>query len=149
MFSGVAPYPLVLAKYSPAKLIVGVEKNPVAHKYAKKNLLLNKIPAGKIVLFNADVKKKVPQLKQKFDRIIMPLPKTGEEFLSVAFKSIKRGGIIHLYQFADETKFEILSRHVLLICNFLKRKCVILGIFKAGQHAPHVYRVRVDIKVIN
>lgn len=149
MFSGIAPYPLVLAKYSIAKTIFGIEKNPIAHKYALENLKLNKISAQKVVLFNADVRKKVPLLKQKFERIIMPLPKTGEEFLDVAFRVIKKNGVIHLYQFAAESSFFLLSEKILDICKLFKKKCKVLGVFKAGQHAPRIYRVRVDIKVLD
>ena len=31
LFSGIAPYPLMISRYSLAKKIVGIEKNPVAH----------------------------------------------------------------------------------------------------------------------
>ena len=42
LFSGVAPYPLVIAKNSLARSIYAIESNPVAHKYAQENLKLNK-----------------------------------------------------------------------------------------------------------
>jgi len=79
----------------------------------------------------------------------MPLPKIGSEFLDVAFKAVKKGGVIHLYQFADEALFNVLSKKILNTCSSFKKKCKILGVFKAGQHAPRNYRVRVDIKLIN
>lgn len=148
MFSGVAPYPLVIAKHSPAELIVGIEKNPVAHKYALRNIVANKIPAGKVVLYNADVRKKVPRLNQKFDRIVMPLPKTGETFLDVAFKVLKKKGFIHLYLFSDESKLREIGDAILDICRKLGKKCKIVGVSKAGQNAPRQYRVRVDIQLL-
>src|SRR3989338_5632236 len=40
--SGIGVYPLVFAKHSQAKEIVGVEINPVAHKFAEENIVLNK-----------------------------------------------------------------------------------------------------------
>src|SRR3990167_4377819 len=61
MFSGCGVYPLV------------IEINPTAHKYALENVKLNK--TANIKLFLGDVKKVLPKLKEKFDRIIMPLPK--------------------------------------------------------------------------
>ena len=149
MFSGIAPYLLVLAKYSPAKLIVGIEKNPVAHKYALQNLLSNRIPEGKIILYNADVRKKVQQLNQKFDRIVMPLPKTADTFLGIAFRVLKKNGIIHLYQFCDESEFNAVAEKIENICKSLNKDCKIMGVFKAGQNAPHQYRVRVDIQLQN
>lgn len=149
MFSGVAPYPLLIAKHSAAKFIVGIEKNPVAHKYAVENLTLNKLSDSKIKLLCGDARTQGSKLKQKFDRIIMPLPKTAETFLDVAFKVIKKGGIIHLYQFCEQDKFDDLKEKIEKICKSENTRCKILGVFKAGQNAPRQYRVRVDIKIIS
>ena len=43
MFAGVAPYPIVIAKKSKAKLVVSNEINRGANKYAKLNVELNKL----------------------------------------------------------------------------------------------------------
>ncbi len=56
MFSGVGPYPIVLAKNSPAHQIIGVELNPTAHKYAVENVKLNK-SLKKVSIYNGDVKR--------------------------------------------------------------------------------------------
>lgn len=146
MFSGIAPYPLVLAKHSPAAKIVGVEMNPEAHKYAVENVKMNKLQ-HKIELFKGDVRKIVPKIAGLFDRIIMPLPKTGEEFLNTALAKIKKKGTIHLYQFAEEDKFVEAEQKVLKQCKKLNKKCTILQTIKAGQHAPRVFRVCVDLEV--
>jgi len=42
MFSGCAPFPLVIAKNSKPDIVVGIEKNKEGHKYALENLDLNK-----------------------------------------------------------------------------------------------------------
>ena len=55
MFSGIAVYPIVISKNTKAKAIVGIEINPIAHKYALENLKLNKI--SNVKLFLDDVKK--------------------------------------------------------------------------------------------
>ncbi len=146
MFSGVAPYPLILAKHSEAKEIVGVELNPLAHKFAEENILLNKF-ASRIHLFNGDVKKVVPKLKKKFDRIIMPLPKTAESFLSTAFKACRFPCIIHFYCFAEENEFNIAKQMILNQCKNNNIKCKILRIVKAGQTSPRKYRICIDFKV--
>ena len=38
-----------------------------------------------------DVRDVVPKLKKKFDRILMPLPKSAEEFLDIALSASKKG----------------------------------------------------------
>jgi tRNA (guanine37-N1)-methyltransferase len=150
MFSGVAPYQLVFAKHSPAKIIYGVELNPVAHKYALKNVLLNNF-GNKIVLFKGDAKKIVPQLAKsgkKFDRIVMPLPKSGENFLSAALKAAKKGATIHFYSFLPEGKFSEAEEKITKACSSSKRKCKILRIVKAGQQGPRMWRICADFRVL-
>ena len=147
MFSGSAIYPLVIAKNSKPKIIYGVEINPTAHKYALENLKLNKAIADKIKLIKGDVKKIMPELNEKFDRIIMPLPKNAVNFLDLALKSIKKGGFIHLYHFIDENEIENIN--VIVEKEFKKsnKKYNIRGIVKCGQYGPNIYRVCVDFKV--
>lgn len=147
MFSGVAPYPLVFARNSRAKVVYGIEKNPVAHKLAEKNVVLNKF-WEKIMLIRGDVKQVVPMMHKKFDRILMPMPKTAVEFLPVAFKAAKKGTVIHYYDFGREKEFNFLKEKVKKACKENKKKCKILKTVKCGNYSPGVYRVCVDFKII-
>jgi len=146
MFSGVAPYPLVIAKNAKPKIIYGIELNPVAHKFAMENVKLNKMQ-DKIILFKGDVVEVVPKLKQKFDRILMPMPKTALTFLETAFKAAKKGTIIHFYTFGKEEEFQDIRNQIKDECKKHKKKCRILRTVKAGHYAPGVYRVCVDFKL--
>ena len=146
MFSGSGAYPLVIARNSKCKKVYGIEINPVAHKYALENLKLNKLE-NKINLFFGDVKKTMPKLNKKFNRIAMPLPKGGEHFLGLALKHIKSKGIIHFYDFLHEDEFYKAQEKVEKSCGRLKKKCRILRTIKCGQYSPGFYRVCVDFKV--
>lgn len=147
MFSGVAPYPLVFARNSKAKVIYGIEKNPVAHKFAEKNVILNKF-WEKIRLIRGDVKKIVPLMRQDFDRILMPMPKTAEEFLPTAFLAAKKGTIIHYYDFGREEEFKFLKEKVKNACKQHKQKYRIMKTVKCGDYSPGVYRVCIDFKIV-
>lgn len=147
MFSGAAPYPLVIAKNSPAKLIYGIELNPIAHNYAFGNINLNNFN-GRIILLLGDVRKVVPKIRLKFDRIVMPLPRTGEEFLGVALKKAKKGAIIHLYAFLTETEINRYAQRVRKISQELKHPVNILRKVRCGQFSPGVFRVCFDLKVL-
>lgn len=146
MFSGVGPYQLVLAKNTKAKEIYGIEANPTAYKYASENIKLNKI--SNVKLFLGDVRKIIPKLDKKFDRIIMPLPKGGEKFLKDAFKAAKKNAIIHLYCFAHQDEFKKSEEKVLRACKESNKHCKILKITKCGQYAPRSYRLCIDFKLI-
>ena len=145
MFSGCAPYPCVLSKNTEAKDIVGVEINPEGHAYGLKNLKLNKIKNVKLIC--GDVRKEVPKLKEKFDRILMPLPRTAEDFLEAALSVSKKGTIIHFYNFQAEGEFKKADEKVKASCEKAGFKCKILKTVKSGQNAPRFFRICVDFRV--
>jgi tRNA (guanine37-N1)-methyltransferase len=145
MFSGVGPYPIVISKNTGAKEIYGVELNPFAHEYAKKNIILNKV--NNVKLFLGDVNEVLPKLKKKFDRIIMPLPKDASAFLNLALSKIKKNAIIHFYDFLD--KRDIPGKaidKINLVCS--ENKFEILNIVKCGQYSPGKYRICIDFRII-
>jgi tRNA (guanine37-N1)-methyltransferase len=146
MFSGCAPYPCVIAKNAKPIEIVGVELNPIGHKYGLENLKLNKI--GNVTLINGDVKDIVPKLNRKFDRIVMPLPKSAGDFLDSAFSAAKKNTIIHFYAFEEEGRFYVAEKRILDACKKNKLKCKIIRTVKCGQHAPRTFRICVDFKII-
>jgi tRNA (guanine37-N1)-methyltransferase len=147
MFSGAAPFPLVIAKNSEAKTIYGIEINPLAHRYALDNVSLNRFEK-KIIIHLGDVRDVLPPTRKKFDRIAMPLPKTGEQFLGLALKKVKKNGFIHLYDFLSEEEFTAAAKKIKDICKQNKKKCRILRKVKCGQFSPGVFRVCFDLKVL-
>ena len=150
MFSGAGPYPCVLSKNTNAKNIIGIELNEIGYKLSVETIKLNKIK--NVDLIQGDVRQVCPELKEKgltFDRIIMPLPKTAEEFLPEAFQVSKKGTIIHLYDFVDEREFpENVISKIKQYCDEFKLKYEILDSVKCGSFSPHIYRVCVDFKII-
>ncbi len=145
MFSGCGPFTCSIAKNTDAASVVGVEKNPIGHRYEKENIKLNKLENAKAM--KGDVRRLGAKLG-KFDRILMPLPMTAEEFLDVALSAIKKGGMIHLYQFADWEERKRLYPMIKKACSDAGKKCRILRTVKCGQFSPKKYRVCVDIKVM-
>jgi len=142
MFSGIGIIPVVISKNTSAKEIYGIEINPSAHKFALENVELNK--CKNVKLFKGDVKKVIPKLKKKFDRILMPLPKSAEEFLDIALKAAKKGAIIHFYDFLQQGDFDQAIDKIKKHC----KKCKILKTVKCGQYAPGRFRICVDFKVL-
>jgi len=97
LFAGVGPFALVIAKAKPKTKIVAVEINPNAVRYMKENISLNKLK--NIEALGMDAKEFV--VNKKFDRVVMPLPKSAHEFLPVAFKAVRDGGTVHFYTIAN------------------------------------------------
>ena len=145
MFSGSGPYPLVLAKHTKANKIIGVELNPEAHEFSVKNREKNKFDLERIELINGDVRVEVPKLESNFDRILMPLPKTSEEFLDVALPKIKSEGTIHLYAFLNEKEIEDEGKRIVALCEEMGFPVKLERAIKCGQHAPYTFRVCFDL----
>ncbi|MCF7866992.1 class I SAM-dependent methyltransferase family protein [Candidatus Woesearchaeota archaeon] len=148
MFSGCGPFACVIAKNTSAKELVAIEINPDGHDFAVKNLVLNKIK--NVMLINDDVKDAVPLLAGRgviFDRIVMPAPHNANEFLDVALTVAKKGSIIHFYDFKHEDNFQEIEVKAKQACEKAGFKYEKIELVKAGQHAPHIFRVCLDFIV--
>ena len=147
MFSGTGIYALVIAKNSEPESVYGIELNKVAHKYSKENIKINRLE-NKINPISGDVRKVLPKLKERFDRIVMPLPKGGGHFLNLAFKFVNKNGFIHFYDFLGENEFEKAIGKIRDACKKEKRRFKVVKIVKCGEFASRVFRICVDIKVL-
>ncbi len=145
MFSGVAPYALIIGKHSKPKEIYCIEISKIASKYAKENVRLNKLDNIKII--QGDVKRIVPRLKKKFDRIIMARPQLKETFLKQAFMVSKKNTVIHFYDFLKKQKLKEIRTKIEREAKMARKKIKIIKINKVREIAPYKYHVRVDFKI--
>ncbi|MFT5728707.1 MAG: tRNA (guanine37-N1)-methyltransferase [Desulforhopalus sp.] len=148
MFSGVGPYPLIIAKHSEAKKVVGIEKNPLAHEYAVKNLKLNK-KLKNVQFIVGDAADLPLLLDERYDRIVMPLPTMADRFLPVAMEMLKEeGGWIHYYEMAKEGSFETAVEKVQSSAESTGRKRVASSIIRCGHCGPRTHRICVDSQIV-
>lgn len=145
MFSGVAPYPLMIAKFSEAASITGIEVNLVAHSYGMINLELNK--ANNIELIHGDVRSKITKTNRKYDRIVMPLPYRSKEFLNCAVNALLPGGTLHLYVFDSRDNFDELVLFINEQVIRSGRTLISSTVTLCGHNSPTSYRVCVDAVV--
>ena len=98
-------------------------------------------------MINADVRQEVPKINQKFDRIVMPLPKDADTFLDLAFMVSKKGTIIHLYDFEHESEFELGLDKIKTKAKEANVNYEILKTVKCGQYGPGKFRICIDFLV--
>jgi tRNA (guanine37-N1)-methyltransferase len=141
MFAGVGPFAILAAKLAEPEKVVAVEKNPEAVDYMEENILINNIE-DKVEPVEGDVEEVVPELG-KFDRIIMPLPESANEFLELASEHTEYNGVIHYYRFLEDDNWKKLGDEV--------REKVeshdLLNRSECGERGPSVKRVCLDIQV--
>ena len=145
MFSGCGPFPLVIAKNSEAKYVLGVEKNQDGCRYADENKKLNKL--NNVDFMCGDVRDVIKRLGKKFDRICMPLPVGAGEFLDIALIAAKKGTVIHMYDFLDEEGIKNAKKKLEELCKKNNVKCNYLKTQKCGQFSPDLFRVCHDFVV--
>ena len=146
MFSGVAPLVLVIAKHSMASEVVGIEKNPVAHRYGLKNVAANK-KLGNIQLIHGDVINIIPGLAGEFNRIAMPLPSSAHEYLYLALGVLKSGGTLHFYDFLEKRDFSNAVHELHVKCEAMGREILEAEVVKCGHVSPGKYRICIDARV--
>lgn len=149
LFSGCGPYTVVLSKNTNARKIVGVELNPVAHRYALQNVEKNHCANVTCLKQDASILLRDPKTKKilQFDRILMPLPKSADDFLDTALHYCKNGTILHFYDFQKEGEFDLASDKIIAKAKTYKLRVQILRIVRCGQYGPQIYRICVDAQI--
>lgn len=152
LFAGVGCFSLIIAKFSEADKIFSIDINPVAVRYMKENILLNRF-VGRVVPLLGDAKEVVEEkLRGIADRVLMPLPEKAFEYLDCALMALKpSGGFIHYYSFEHAKKNENpIKKAKLKVSDKLNRleaksKIVFGRVVRAT--GPNWYQVVLDINV--
>jgi tRNA wybutosine-synthesizing protein 2 len=100
MFAGIGYFSLGLARFTPCSKVYAIEKNPMAFRYLKKNIKLNKI--DKIRPIAGDCRK--VSIREKADRVIMGYFPETQKFLPKAFSMLGQKGTIHYHNIYPEEK---------------------------------------------
>lgn len=146
-FSGIGPYPLVIAHCSRSAKVIGIEKNPKAHRFALENLRLNPSLQGRVRFFEGDAKVLLSDMHEMFDRIVMPLPTAGKEFLMDCIPRLVDGGWLHYYSMEKTDNFWKAQATVTAAAGKIGREIVNSRVVKAGHCAPRTYRICVDVQL--
>src|SRR3989344_1623634 len=164
LFSGLAPYPIIIAKKTSASKIIAIELNKFCQHYAKENKILNKI-GDKLELIQGDVRKVIPKLKENrkilekleilgprksgdfrgFDYIVMTRPQLKDTFLKAALKASKKGTIIFYHGFAKN--IEEIKKEILKDVKKSRKKIKFLEYWKNGDISPYKHRFTVVFKI--
>jgi tRNA (guanine37-N1)-methyltransferase len=107
MFAGVGPYSIAIARVTGAH-VTGFEANALAAKLHRENNRLNRVE-HLVEVHTGDAAKLGSVTRERFDRILMPLPERADAFLPVALALAKKGAMVHYYRHVlgqDESEAE-------------------------------------------
>ena len=145
IFSGAGPFTLHILTLRDGVRVYAVDKNPEAIECLIKSLQLNKgrikgvatSVIGDAVEFSNIVR------EEFFTRIIMNLPLKALEYLPKFIRTVKIGGLIHIYVVASEAS-EALSKVLRKVPGGFELKS--LSVKRVIDYAPKKYIYRVDLK---
>ena len=143
MFAGIGYFTLPLAVYQQPRKIVACEINPVAQKYLSENAKLNHVDR-KIEVFAGD-NRDLPG-EGYADRVIMGYVKTTHEFLPVAMRLLRDGGVVHYHETCPN---ELLPLRPIqrIVDNLQGGRAEIMRSKVVKSYAPGVSHVVVDARV--
>jgi tRNA (guanine37-N1)-methyltransferase len=147
MFAGVAPFSIIIGKFSNPKIIYAIDKNKEAVNLAKKNIKLNNL-LDKIDVICLDakmigctfVKKDI-----KADRIIMNLPFSAHLFFKNALKIAANNCQIHYYDILKEKEINNRKDNLVKVAKNNNFKLLNLKVNKIKTYAPREFYVGIDI----
>jgi tRNA (guanine37-N1)-methyltransferase len=147
MFSGIGPFAICIAKRQPTAYCVAVELNPDAHAYCLENIRLNKV-VDRVRAVLGDVREVCPKLGERFDRVLMPLPKGAYEFLDTAIPMVKSGGVLHFYHWAPrDDPFSDGECILISAAEEFGRSVEILDRVRVSQYSPSAWKIRIDARI--
>ena len=142
MFAGIGYFTLPIAKFSGAKKIYAIEKNPVAVRYLKENMRKNYISNVTPILGD---NRKI-EIPEPVDRVVMGYFPGTEKYLPAVFSFLKSGGVIHFHDVFSENDLwqrpEKILKKAAQHNGFTLTKILYKNIVK--NYAPHKFHVVID-----
>jgi tRNA (guanine37-N1)-methyltransferase len=144
MFTGVAPFSIMIARYANPKIIYAIDKNKDAIQYAKQNVKKNNV-LDKVEVIHEDVRRIQKILNTKADRIIMNLPLSAHKFFGNALQIAKDSCIIHYYNILKEEKIQKRIEELKIVAKENKTLLTNFNVRKIKTYSPREFYIGIDI----
>lgn len=149
MFTGIAPFSIIIGRYSEPKIIYAIDKNKDAIKLAKLNVKLNNL-LDKIEVICEDaknIKNLFNKNGTKADRIIMNLPFSGYLYFKNTLEIAANNCIIHYYDILNQLEIDNRIKYLQKISNESGFNFHYNQINKIKTYSPRVFYIGIDINV--
>lgn len=146
MFTGVGCFALHIARLSSSQ-IVAIDINPEAIKLLEQSIRMNRLK-GDIVPVVADSRDYVmDNFNRNADRVIMNHPSNSFQFMRQACQAVKKGGIVHYYEFVgvQNPEQQLVERVAGLIKSNGREVLEIGQVKRVRESAPHEYQMVADL----
>jgi len=147
MFAGICTFSIIIAKKHKCK-IYSIDINPDAYSLCAENVKLNKVTESVVPMLGDAKEIIVKELKDKADRVLMPLPERAKDYLEYAVMALKEKGIIHYFTHVHSDS----RKYALNVCeeelaSVMKVKYEMKGARVVREVGPRFYQVVADVMV--
>jgi tRNA (guanine37-N1)-methyltransferase len=143
MFAGVGPFSLLLARKG--AYVAAMDKNPLAVRCLRENVILNKIKD--IEILEGDAAELALRYAGQADHVIMNLPHSASSFLVPAMRAAKSGGTVHYYCIAPEDDLYRDEALIRRAADGLGAEMEVLYRGIVRSYAPRRHNVVIDFRV--
>jgi len=151
MFAGVGGYSIVISRLSRPSLVVSIDINPYAARYARINAELNRVAEINEVI-EGDALLVARGFAREFDRVLMPLPELWRDALVASIGIVKRGGWLHPHLFVEARRkresLDVAKSAVESVAKELGARVEVRGGHVVRSVGPRRYHVTLDVLVI-
>jgi tRNA (guanine37-N1)-methyltransferase len=145
-FAGVGPFAIRISKAVPSAQVVGIELNPEAADFFRKNVARNKCKNVDVV--EGDARNMPKKYASWADRMAMPLPMDASHFLEFAIPCVKKGGILHYYSFSETAApFEKAEKEALSAAKKAGRRATVIFRRVVRPYSRTTEQVVVDVRL--
>ncbi|OPX74279.1 MAG: tRNA (guanine(37)-N1)-methyltransferase Trm5a [Methanoregulaceae archaeon PtaU1.Bin059] len=135
-YAGVGPFAIPPA--SRGAIVTAVEKNPLACRFLRQNVSLNRVE-GRIFIHEGDVSKVLSEISVEFDRAIIPAPYGHDQALFSLLPVVREGGAINFYTFKRASQVPAIQSE------YERAGLEVRSIRKCGYVAPGIARYAFDM----
>jgi tRNA (guanine37-N1)-methyltransferase len=144
MFTGVAPFSIMIARFAKPSMVYAIDKNKEAIRLARQNIKQNHVLEN-VEVIQGDATDALKLIPEKADRIIMNLPLSAHLFFAAALSIAAPICIVHYYDILQEEEIEKRITALKKIAReqgyFLKH----LTLHKIKSYAPREFYIGLDI----
>ena len=146
MFAGVGPFSLNIARHGNPSWVTGIDINPACHHYFNINISLNGLDDN-VEAVLGDASDIVPSLDRQ-DRVIMNLPHSSMDFISLALDVLGIGGHIHIYSVIDRSSIVDTVKSVIDTGKLNGTDLELIGSREVHDYSPTQSIMALDMRIM-
>lgn len=145
MFAGIGYFSMPMAVHSKPKKVLAIELNPVAYRYLKENVRLNRVESV-VEPVLGDCENLTPS--GVADRVLMGYVGNTDRYLETGVLALRPGGVLHYHQTVPSWQYPNAAiKDVVDAAENMGRSVEVLNCARVKKYSPGVVHAVVDARI--